>query len=214
MSRAHQTCTVPRIPLSTGMQVVSCDQASLQTIEGEAGFCLGQIPGFPRCWDAVASVAVPGGAQAAGVEQRHVTVCWPPAWGSGVAASASSPCLFASQPSHDPLRYRIGPSQPHDGELTVTQLAERYRISDGTVYAWISTGKLAARRGPANRLYIPFPPEVEQQCHRLIASSIHLPPKPKSGLQEVQFDATVPIPSRRSFPSRLGIIRSRTGNGR
>jgi excisionase family DNA binding protein len=52
-------------------------------------------------------------------------------------------------------RYRIGPSQPRDGELTVTQIAERFGISDGTVYAWIATGKLAARRGPANRLYIP-----------------------------------------------------------
>ena len=45
----------------------------------------------------------------------------------------------------------------HDGELTVTQIAEQLGISDGTVYAWINTGKLAARRGPANRLYIPFP---------------------------------------------------------
>ena len=34
-------------------------------------------------------------------------------------------------------RYRIGPSQPRDGELTVTQIAERFGISDGTVYAWI-----------------------------------------------------------------------------
>ena len=34
-------------------------------------------------------------------------------------------------------RYRIGPSQPRDGELTVTQLAERFGISDGAVYAWI-----------------------------------------------------------------------------
>jgi len=72
-------------------------------------------------------------------------------------------------------RYRIGPSQPRDGELTVSQVAKRFDISDGTVYAWIGTGKLAARRGPANRLYIPFAPEVEQQCRRLIATSIHLP---------------------------------------
>ena len=71
-------------------------------------------------------------------------------------------------------------------------IAERFGISDGTIYAWIETGKLAARRGPANRLYIPFLPEVEQQCRQLIATSIHLPPKPKLGLQEVQFDATVP----------------------
>jgi len=76
-------------------------------------------------------------------------------------------------------RYRIGPSQPRDGELTVTKLAERFGISDGTVYAWIDTGKLAARRGPANRLYIPFPPEVEQHSRDLVASSVHLPTETK-----------------------------------
>jgi DNA invertase Pin-like site-specific DNA recombinase len=65
------------------------------------------------------------------------------------------------------------------GELTVSQVAERFAISDGTVYAWIETGKLAARRGPANRLYIPFPPEVERHCRQLVASSIHLPPETK-----------------------------------
>ena len=72
-------------------------------------------------------------------------------------------------------RYRIGPSQPRHGELTVKQIAERLGISDGTVYAWITTGKLAARRGPANRLYIAYGPDVEQHCRQLIATSIHLP---------------------------------------
>jgi DNA invertase Pin-like site-specific DNA recombinase len=66
-----------------------------------------------------------------------------------------------------------------DSELTVTQIAERFAISDGTVYAWIQTGKLAARRGPANRLFIPFPPEVEHHCRQLVASSVHLPPETK-----------------------------------
>src|SRR5207302_1121107 len=68
----------------------------------------------------------------------------------------------------------------HDGEITVRQLAERFGISDGTVYAWIETGKLAARRGPANRLYIPFGPEVEQQCRGLVANSVHLPDQTKT----------------------------------
>jgi DNA invertase Pin-like site-specific DNA recombinase len=71
-------------------------------------------------------------------------------------------------------------SYAHDGELTVTQIAKRFGISDGTVYAWIETGKLTARRGPANRLYIPFPPHVEQQCRQLVASSVHLPVKTKT----------------------------------
>jgi hypothetical protein len=66
-----------------------------------------------------------------------------------------------------------------DGELTVKQTAERVGVSVGTVYAWISTGKLVARRGPASRLYIPFPPHVEQQCRTLVASSVHLPAETK-----------------------------------
>jgi Helix-turn-helix domain len=76
-------------------------------------------------------------------------------------------------------RYRIGPTQPRDGELTVTQVAERFAISDGAVYAWITTGKLAARRGPANRLYIPYGPDIEQRCRQLVASSVHLPTETK-----------------------------------
>jgi DNA invertase Pin-like site-specific DNA recombinase len=70
-------------------------------------------------------------------------------------------------------------SYARDDELTVTQIAERFAISQGTIYAWIETDKLAARRGPANRLYIPFGPEVEQQCCRLVASSVHLPAETK-----------------------------------
>jgi DNA invertase Pin-like site-specific DNA recombinase len=62
-----------------------------------------------------------------------------------------------------------------DGEQTISQIAETFGISDGTVYAWISTGKLTARRGPGNRLFVTFDPGVEQQCRRLVASSVHLP---------------------------------------
>jgi DNA invertase Pin-like site-specific DNA recombinase len=79
-------------------------------------------------------------------------------------------------------RYRIltGPEQLlRDGEVTVAQLAQRLGIATSVIYAWISTGKLAARRGPANRLYIPFPPEVEQHCRQLVANSCHLPARTK-----------------------------------
>jgi DNA invertase Pin-like site-specific DNA recombinase len=62
-----------------------------------------------------------------------------------------------------------------DGETTVGQIAERLAVSDGTIYDWISTGKLTARRGPANRLYIPYGPDVEQQCRERVANSVHLP---------------------------------------
>jgi len=67
-----------------------------------------------------------------------------------------------------------------DGELTVAQLAERLAVAPGVIYAWITTGKLAARRGPGNRLYIPFPPDVEQQCRQLVANSVHLPDQTKT----------------------------------
>jgi len=67
----------------------------------------------------------------------------------------------------------------HDGELTVRQTAQTLGISTGTVYDWISAGKLTARRGPADRLYIPFPPEVEQQSRERVLNSVHLPAKTK-----------------------------------
>ena len=52
-------------------------------------------------------------------------------------------------------------------------------MNTGVIYAWIKTGKLAAHRGPANRLYIPFPPEIEQQCQERVQNSVHLPAKTK-----------------------------------
>ena len=67
-----------------------------------------------------------------------------------------------------------------DGELTVSQIAEMLGVSDGAVYAWINTGKLAAHRGPANRLHIPFPPDVEQQCRERVQNSVHLPAETKN----------------------------------
>ena len=70
-------------------------------------------------------------------------------------------------------------SYARDGELTVTQIAERLGISAGTVYSWVSTGKLQARRGHANRLYIAYGPDVEQRCRQLVASSFHLPSETK-----------------------------------
>jgi DNA invertase Pin-like site-specific DNA recombinase len=66
------------------------------------------------------------------------------------------------------------------GEITVGQLAERLAVSTGVIYAWIKTNKLTPRRGPDNRLYIPFPPKIEQQCHRLVANSFHLPAETKT----------------------------------
>jgi DNA invertase Pin-like site-specific DNA recombinase len=61
-----------------------------------------------------------------------------------------------------------------DDELTVSQVAERLGIASTVVYYWISTGKLAARHGHANRHCIPFPPDVEQECRERIANSTHI----------------------------------------
>ncbi len=80
-------------------------------------------------------------------------------------------------------RYRIltDPQQSlGDGEATVGQIAERLGVSHSVVYAWIAAGKLAARRGPANRLHVPFGPEVEQQCRQLVTNSVHLPDQTKT----------------------------------
>ena len=59
------------------------------------------------------------------------------------------------------------------GELTPRQVAELTGVSAGTVHYWIRSGDLAARRGPAGRWCIPFPPEVEQACRDRAASSAH-----------------------------------------
>ena len=66
-----------------------------------------------------------------------------------------------------------------DGEVTVGELAHTLGVSDGTVYDWIRAGKLTARRGPGNRLYIPFGPAIEQDCRQRVANSYHLPVETK-----------------------------------
>jgi excisionase family DNA binding protein len=70
-------------------------------------------------------------------------------------------------------------SWARNGELTVGQTAEQLGVSDGTIYDWIRTGKLRGRRGPGNRLYIPYGPAVEQDCRQLVANSVHLPTETK-----------------------------------
>ena len=62
-----------------------------------------------------------------------------------------------------------------DGGLTVNQAAERLAVSPGVIYDWISHNKLAAHRDRANRLRIPFGPEIEQECRERVANSSHIP---------------------------------------
>ncbi len=65
------------------------------------------------------------------------------------------------------------PGLLEDGELTPRQVAGLTGVSVGTVHYWIRSGDLPARRGPAGRWCIPFPPDVEQACRDRAASSAH-----------------------------------------
>lgn len=62
------------------------------------------------------------------------------------------------------------------GEISVAEAAERLDCSIGVVYDWIKTGKLAARRGPGNRLCIAWTERIEAQCRCRITESGHLNP--------------------------------------
>ena len=49
-------------------------------------------------------------------------------------------------------------------------------MSTGTIHYWINAGSLPARRGPAGRWCIPFPPEIEAVCRRRATDSAHQHP--------------------------------------
>jgi transposase-like protein len=59
------------------------------------------------------------------------------------------------------------------GELTPRQVAQLTGVSTGTIHYWINAGYLTARRGPAGRWCIPFPPEVQAACRERAAGSAH-----------------------------------------
>ena len=63
-----------------------------------------------------------------------------------------------------------------DGEVSVTEAAWRLGCSTGVIYYWIETGQLAARRGPGNRLHIPWNDQVQADCQRRVGQSGHLNP--------------------------------------
>jgi len=65
------------------------------------------------------------------------------------------------------------PGLLEDGEITPRQVAELVGVSTGTVHYWINAGYLTARRGPAGRWCIPFPPEAEAACRDRAVGSAH-----------------------------------------
>jgi excisionase family DNA binding protein len=68
------------------------------------------------------------------------------------------------------------PAPHHDGEISVDEAAGRLGCSAGVVYYWIKAGQLDARRGPGNRLCIPWNDRTEAACRERIAASGHLNP--------------------------------------
>ena len=70
---------------------------------------------------------------------------------------------------------RIGsPDLLAEGELTPRAVADRLGIATSVVHAWLTAGTLTARRSPAGRWCIPFPPEVETDCRSRVTTSSHL----------------------------------------
>jgi excisionase family DNA binding protein len=60
------------------------------------------------------------------------------------------------------------------GEITVDDAARRLEVTTTTIYGWVNTGALPARRGPGGRICIPFNVEVEAACQRRAAMSVHI----------------------------------------
>ena len=74
--------------------------------------------------------------------------------------------------------YRIpAPAPCNDGEISVADAACRLGRSAGVVYYWIENGQLSARRGPGNRLCIPWNNRIEAAARERAAASGHLNPE-------------------------------------
>ena len=73
--------------------------------------------------------------------------------------------------------YQIPAPAPYaPGEVSVAEAARRLGCSTGVIYYWIEAAQLDARRGPGNRLCIPWTAGVEAACRRRITGSGHLSP--------------------------------------
>ena len=68
------------------------------------------------------------------------------------------------------------PSPAASGEISVTEAAYRLGCSIGVIYYWIETAQLAVRRGPGNRLNIPWDSQTAASCRNRISQSGHLNP--------------------------------------
>jgi DNA invertase Pin-like site-specific DNA recombinase len=85
------------------------------------------------------------------------------------------------QPSHldrtaRPRKLPAPPSPAAEGEVSVTEAAYQLGCSIGVIYYWIETEQLSARRGPGNRLNIPWNDQIQAECRTRIEQSGHLNP--------------------------------------
>lgn len=107
-----------------------------------------------------------------------------------------------------------------DGELTPAQAAQRTGVSVQTIKYWIGRGYLPARRGPAGRYAIPFPPQVEAACRKRAQESFHQH-KDIGALPRLPGEHTVPEAARQLGvqPARVyawikqGVLPARRGPG-
>ena len=75
--------------------------------------------------------------------------------------------------------YRIpAPAPCNDGEISVADAARRLGCSAGVVYYWIENGQLSARRGPGNRLCIPWNDRTETAARERVPHPATSTPKP------------------------------------
>ena len=69
----------------------------------------------------------------------------------------------------------IGPTPPGADEYPVTEVARRVGVKPDVIYARAEWGHIPSRRGPGNRVWIRFTPDVEAACLRRITNSYKLP---------------------------------------
>ena len=84
------------------------------------------------------------------------------------------PLRHQSRPMGSPSPRRAHARPLRNGEISVADTATRLGISADAVYYWISTNDLPVRRGPGNRIAIPWTPETEAACQQRISESHHL----------------------------------------
>jgi excisionase family DNA binding protein len=90
------------------------------------------------------------------------------------------------------------PSPAAEGELSVTEAAYQLGCSAWVVYYWIETGKLTARRGMGNRLYVSWNEQIQAECRARIEQSGHLNPaarktKPRQRRRSPEMSASAGI---------------------